>query len=298
MASGSPPFSEAEIVTKELLSGGVAGSIGVFFGLPMDIVKVRMQTMPWKYPSAIDCFMSAVRQDGWLSLFRGGPAPIVANVLINAVVFATDGIVMRILEPKNRRKQDQKPINHIISGMVGGFTQCFVLVPFETVKVVMQVDGKAEGKGSAPARRQYSGTVDCAVKIFNKEGARGLYKGFVVTAMREIPSISVYFTSYKWTSKQINHNAPFLGETTSTALAGAVAGICSWLFVYPIDVVKTYIQTSELKGTSTTRVVADLARTRGWQYFFKGLSPTLFRAAPVNAITFLCYEEFRSMSGL
>lgn len=298
MASAAPPFSEAEIVVKELMSGGIAGSIGVFFGLPFDIIKVRMQTMPKRYPSAIDCLLSSVRQDGWLSLFRGGPAPIVANVLINAVVFATDGLVMRILEPNNRRKQDQKPINHVIAGMIGGFTQCFVLVPFETVKVVMQVDGKIEGNGRAPTKLQYSGTVDCAVKIFQKEGYRGLYKGFAVTAMREIPSIGVYFTSYKWSSKQIQQNIPILGEITATALAGAVAGICSWLLVYPIDVVKTYIQTSELKGASTARVVVDLARTRGWQYFFKGLSPTLLRAAPVNAITFLCYEEFRGMSGL
>ena len=91
------------------MSGGFAGSIGVFFGLPFDLVKVRMQTMPTRYPSAVDCFLSSVRQDGWLSLFRGGPAPIVANVLINAVVFATDGLVMRILEPNNRRKQDRNP---------------------------------------------------------------------------------------------------------------------------------------------------------------------------------------------
>ena len=34
---------------KELLCGGVAGTIGVFCGLPLDLVKVRMQNNPSKY---------------------------------------------------------------------------------------------------------------------------------------------------------------------------------------------------------------------------------------------------------
>ncbi len=36
-------------VGKELLCGGVAGTIGVFCGLPLDLVKVRMQNNPSKY---------------------------------------------------------------------------------------------------------------------------------------------------------------------------------------------------------------------------------------------------------
>ena len=61
---------------------------------------------------------------------------------------------------------------------------------------------------------------------------------------------------------------------------------------------KTYVQTSELQGASLPRIIIDLARTGAGNTFFKGLSPTLVQAAPVNAITFLCYEEFRQMSGL
>ncbi len=34
---------------KELFCGGVAGTIGVFCGLPLDLVKVRMQHNPTKY---------------------------------------------------------------------------------------------------------------------------------------------------------------------------------------------------------------------------------------------------------
>ena len=97
----------------------------------------------------------------------------------------------------------------------------------------MQVDGKA-GPGNAPQKLQYSGTVDCAVKIFQKEGYRGLYKGFAVTTMREIPSIGVYFTSYKWSSKQIKQNIPFIGDLTGTAMAGAVAGIALGCLCTPL----------------------------------------------------------------
>lgn len=306
----SKAFPKVPIVVKELLSGGFAGSIGVFIGLPFDIVKVRMQVMTHKYRSGMDCFMRSVKEDGFRSLYRGGTSPVVANILINAVLFATDGVVMRILEPGNNAHADQNPRNHVIAGTIGGFVQCGVLVPFETVKCVMQVDGvmtetefESKGKnggngGSGKvAQRKYSGTVDCARKIFNKEGVRGLYKGFNATAIREVPSFGIYMTSYKWCSSNLEE---YVGQFSATAIGGAFAGICSWLVVYPADVVKTYVQTSTSfdASSSTIKVAQDLYAKGGWKVFFRGLGPTLARAVPVNAVTFVCYERFKLLSGL
>jgi hypothetical protein len=300
MAASNPnqqSLTEGEIVVKELLSGGFAGSIGVFVGLPFDIVKVRMQVMASKYSSGIQCFLKSVREDGFLSLYRGGVSPVIANVLINAVLFATDGLVMRILEPDTKNKSKQNPRNHVIAGTIGGFVQCGVLVPFETVKCVMQVDGVMDSGGNA-AKRKYTGTFDCAQKIFRSEGLRGLYKGFNATVVREMPSFGIYFTSYKWASSYLEKNE--VGKYTSTALGGSFAGICSWGVVYPADVIKTYVQTASSNGPvlSSWQVTKKLFKKQGWQVFFRGLGPALARAIPVNAVTFLCYEEFKTMSGL
>ena len=300
-------YQKLPIVVRELLSGGFAGSIGVFIGLPFDIVKVRMQVMSDKYRSGIDCFMRSVKEDGFRSLYRGGTSPVVANILINAVLFATDGLVMRILEPNSHDKADQSPRNHVIAGTIGGFVQCGVLVPFETVKCVMQVDGvmtetSTENKGKLNSRtsgqvsrRKYSGTIDCAKKIFRNEGLRGLYKGFNATAIREVPSFGIYFTSYKWCSSKLEK---MVGQFWSTAIGGGFAGICSWLVVYPSDVVKTCVQTSPNSSASTIQVAKNLYARGGWGIFFRGLGPTLARAVPVNAVTFVCYERFKLLSGL
>lgn len=298
-APGAMATPQIPIMAKELMSGGFAGSIGVFVGLPFDIVKVRIQVMAENtYRSGLDCFVKSVKQDGFLSLYRGGTSPVIANVLINAVLFATDGLVMRCLEPDNNMKAHQNPWNHVIAGTIGGFVQCGVLVPFETVKCVMQVDGvNMTGDSNAVVKRKYTSTMDCAQKIWRNEGLRGMYKGFNATAIREVPSFGIYFTSYKWASSSLEK---YTGDFAATALGGSFAGICSWLVVYPADVVKTYVQTvsNANPNQSTLDVVKELYAKGGWRVFFRGLGPTLARAIPVNAVTFVCYERFKILSGL
>lgn len=76
-------------------------------------------------------------------------------------------------------------------------------------------------------------------------------------------------------------------------LAGALAGVVSWIVTFPFDVVKTRIQSVELALVSQTHAANSLAtqhpfrstlstivysyRSEGLVVFFRGLSPTLIR---------------------
>ena len=72
-------------------------------------------------------------------------------------------------------------------------------------------------------------------------------------------------------------------------ISGGMAGIAAWLPCYPQDVVKSVIQSSE-KRINLTEAVQKIYRTSGWRGFFKGFTPTIIRAFPANAATFLGYE--------
>ncbi|RYG67401.1 solute carrier family 25 protein [archaeon] len=61
---------------REFIAGGLAGSLGIFIGFPLDLVKVKLQAYPNLYKSAYQCFVQSVKQDGWLGLYNGCIPPI------------------------------------------------------------------------------------------------------------------------------------------------------------------------------------------------------------------------------
>lgn len=61
---------------REFFAGGTAGSIGVFIGFPLDIIKVKLQVFPDQYKSAIHCFRSSIQEEGFLGLYKGCLPPI------------------------------------------------------------------------------------------------------------------------------------------------------------------------------------------------------------------------------
>jgi solute carrier family 25 carnitine/acylcarnitine transporter 20/29 len=94
----------------------------------------------------------------------------------------------------------------------------------------------------------YSGSVDAAAKILKTYGIKGLFTGLVPTVFRECVGSTLYFTGYEFMMRK------FLkpGQKTSDApihasiLSGAFAGLCFWFLIYPVDFIKTSIQTDNL----------------------------------------------------
>jgi solute carrier family 25 carnitine/acylcarnitine transporter 20/29 len=92
-------------------------------------------------------------------------------------------------------------------------------------------------------------------QIFAREGLRGLYRGGAVTAVRDSVGYGFYFCAYD-ASKQIfggtrNYGGRGEGESLSAwkiLMCGGIAGCVSWASIFPLDVVKTRVQ-SEAIGT-------------------------------------------------
>lgn len=72
-------------------------------------------------------------------------------------------------------------------------------------------------------------------------------------------------------------------------ISGGCAGIAAWLPCYPQDVIKSVIQSNQSRLT-ISKAAQKIYSTHGLKGFFKGLTPTMMRAFPANAATFLGYE--------
>ena len=78
--------------------------------------------------------------------------------------------------------------------------------------------------------------------------------------------------------------------TWKVATYGGLAGEALWVASYPLDVVKSKMQSDgfgeKMRYNGTMDCVRQTWRVQGLMGFWKGLGPTLLRAMPVSAGTF------------
>lgn len=212
----------------------------------------------------------------------------------------------KLLEPDLLPGQVPNSTNAFLAGSFGGLVQCVILVPSEVIKCTMQA-GTLPALNEVPANSglltPFIPTYKTIQHIVRTEGFLGLYKGLAVTCFQQIPAIGTYFVSYKYIRGHIHARqgggpgTPV--STAATLTAGALAGAISWIAIYPIDVIKTNMQTSvsaggRYQGKNFLGVGAALLKERGPGVFYRGLSTAVVRAMPVNAAIFYIYEKIRA----
>lgn len=272
---------------EDIVAGGCAGAIGTMVGIPFDTVKVRMQSLPNKFVTTSQTFLDTIKYEGFFTLFRGWVAPVSSQIFVNATTFAGESVASRFLE--NNEYTKGYKWNTFLSGSFGGFVQCFILSPVELIKCKMQVDCISEN-------RLYKNVIDCTKQTIQKDGFLGLYRGIWVTTLRETPSYGVYFYIYRTVQELLTPKDQSF-SAVATLIAGGCAGSSTWISIYPIDVIKSIIQTSPINTPKSELTMLYVARKilkeRGIRFFFHGLGVTVIRAFPVNAATFYFYELFK-----
>jgi solute carrier family 25 (mitochondrial carnitine/acylcarnitine transporter), member 20/29 len=141
--------------------------------------------------------------------------------------------------------------------------------------------------------------LDCIRKLSAHEGVfRGLYRGELVTVLREAQAYGVWFLTYEYLMNLDAKRNKIRRQDISTpkvALYGGLAGEALWLASYPFDVVKSKMQSDGFGDAMRYRSMSDCFkqtwRSSGFMGFWKGIGPTLLRAMPVSAGTFAVYVE-------
>lgn len=234
----------------EFFAGGIAGSAGVLVGHPFDTIKVRLQ-------------VSSQNSISMHGLFRGVGPPLFSATFINALVFFTYGESRRILEqdevPKGEHNKWIDSLRSLLSGSIAGFSSSLVTCPVDNIKCQQQV-------------KPFSLTTwDSALDLYRHQGVKnGLYRGFNSTCLRQMPSFAIYFYFYDMVKNQLDRYPTFANyPLLSSSVAGGITGSISWAAIYPIDVVKSRIQT--LPVASPTMSIRDCFSTIIKEAGFSGL---------------------------
>jgi hypothetical protein len=280
--------SLAEDIAIDLFAGGVGGALGVILGQPFDFVKVRLQTLGTAYTGPFDVLRKTVREEGMRGIYRGLLPPVMNSFLLNAIMFGGYRHGMSLTEDSSLSHGTRS----FLAGSYSGLISVAALVPTDLVKCQLQMD-RAGGRVG-----QYRSDMHCAREVLARTGVQGMYRGVLITAVRDSPTTGVYFVMFEQLERRLPEmSSAFAGES-ATFFAGGFSGIAAWALAYPADTIKTYLQTLPLATPAHERTIAHAARTivieRGVSYFYRGLGTCLVRAFPVNAVTFVVYKRLKA----
>ena len=141
----------------------------------------------------------------------------------------------------------------------------------------------------------YKGPIDVVVRTIKAEGLQGLYRGHTACLMREIPGNFAWFGVYEGVLREFQERFGYANRSEIPlglkALAGSIGGCAYWAVPFPFDTAKSLMQTdSRFSGWQFYQVLDTVYKEEGIRGLYKGLSVTLFRAAPAHALIFFSYE--------
>ncbi|KAK4457061.1 mitochondrial carrier C4G9.20c [Cladorrhinum samala] len=274
---------------KDLFSGAAGGIAQVLIGQPFDIVKVRLQTST-AYPSALSAATSIYKTEGPLAFYKGTLTPLLGIGACVSIQFGAFHSARRYLESLN----PSQPLSYgqyYAAGAFAGVANSVISGPIEHVRIRLQTQPHG-------AARLYNGPLDCVRKLSQQGGVLGgLYRGEAVTILREAQAYGLWFLAFEWLmNADAARNKIDRKDVPSYKVAfyGGLAGEALWLGSYPLDVIKSKMQTDgfgkDQKYKTMRDCFAQTWRAEGMRGFWKGLGPTLLRAMPVSAGTFAVVE--------
>lgn len=132
------------------------------------------------------------------------------------------------------------------------------------------------------------GPLHCLQKMYMAGGVRQCFGGMTPTVLREL-SFGPYFVAYECAARYLATEEEKDLNAIKVIVAGGIAGIAAWCSTYPADVVKTRMQSDPQKYRHTLDCFRECFRVEGLRGLYRGLTPTLLRAFPSNAATFMAY---------
>ena len=202
-ALGETPDRELSLWQLSLAGAG-AGAVVPFAQTPFEVVKCRLQVQSSattgfrQYKGPVDVIVQTIKTEGILNgLYRGNVSTMARDIPGNFVWYGIYEGVCMYMTPEGGTKADLGPSAHLLGGALSGVGYWTAFYPADTVKSMIQTNPDHMGKGFG----------ETLVNLYNREGMRGLYRGWGVTAARAAPAHALIFAVYEQTMKLLKQSS-------------------------------------------------------------------------------------------
>ncbi|KAL7610324.1 mitochondrial thiamine diphosphate carrier 2 [Lactuca sativa] len=303
-------------------AGSISGAISRTVTSPLDVIKIRFQVQlepttsfallsknvygASKYTGMIQASKDIFREEGFSGFWRGNVPALLMVMPYTAIQFMVLHKV-KTFASGSSKSEDHIHLSPYLSFMSGALAGCAATVgsyPFDLLRTILASQGEP---------KIYPNMRAAFVDIMNMRGFRGLYAGLSPTLVEIIPYAGLQFGTYdtfkRWT---MAWNIRGLSDPTRAEeslssfqlfLCGLAAGSCAKAVCHPLDVVKKRFQIEGLQRhprygarvevkayRNMYDALSRIMRTEGWAGLYKGIVPSIVKAAPAGAVTFVAYE--------
>ncbi|XP_019121012.1 calcium-binding mitochondrial carrier protein SCaMC-2-B isoform X4 [Larimichthys crocea] len=279
---------------RHLVAGAGAGAVSRTCTAPLDRLKVLMQVHASKSNSMhiAGGFSQMIQEGGMRSLWRGNGINVIKIAPESAIKFMAYEQIKRII---GSNQETLGMAERLVAGSLAGAIAQSSIYPMEVLKTRLAL--RKTG--------QYSGILDCAKHIFQKEGVAAFYKGYIPNMLGIIPYAGIDLAVYEtlknsWLQRYATDSAD---PGVFVLLAcGTTSSTCGQLSSYPLALVRTRMQAQatleEGPQMSMTGLFKHIIRTEGPMGLYRGLAPNFMKVIPSVSISYVVYEYLKITLGV
>jgi len=286
MAAGKKEGATAFFI--DFTMGGVSAAVSKTAAAPIERVKLLIQNqdemlksgrLATPYKGISDCFVRVIREEGFVSLWRGNLANVIRYFPTQALNFAFKDQFKRMFGYSQAKDGYWKWFaGNLASGAAAGACSLTFVYSLDYARTRLANDAKSSKKGGGD--RQFNGLIDVYRKTLKTDGIVGLYRGFVISVVGIVVYRGLYFGLYDSIKPVV-----LKGEMKDYFIASFFLGWCitigAGLASYPIDTVRRRMMMTSgeaVKYKSSAHAFGEIIKKEGVKSLFKGAGANILRA--------------------
>jgi len=275
------------------------------FLYPLTLIRTRLQVQHKNalYKGTFDAFRQISANEGYRGLYRG--FWISAFQVVSGVCYVSTYEGVRHMLDRNGIK-DMK-VKALVGGSCASVVGQTVIVPFDVISqhlMVLGIAPRAQGGDmmanplaiNTEGRTKFQISCDITRTIYQRDGLRGFYRGYIAALCNYVPSSASWWTFYCVYQELGTAAAPaYTPHTAVQCCAAVLSGCTTSLLTNPLDLVRTRVQVQRRTIPETVRL---LWQTERFNIFKKGLTARMTSSCIYSLAVIFGYETVKKMAVL
>lgn len=289
-------------VQKNMIAGGIAGSVGKTITAPLSRITVLYQVSPMLYngdissrrafqinrsDSILDICKRIFKHEGPLAFWKGNLTSVIHRFPYSAINFAafetTKKFYLKNISPND------SPSMRFFCGSLAGAIACVSCYPLDIIRTRLTVSNDFPEKSNPSSKFPLSNRtllkssriINVFSEIAKTEGFRGLYRGVYISLMVSVPSLGISFSVYGFMKEKLLKTGGVFVKTSQSyrnpeqqlsavgsLLSGSISGMAASCLIFPADVVRKRMQV--MGELAQSKVNAELSLESGGSVISEG----------------------------